>query len=168
MKILKFTDGYVAGLKRAINMKAQKSSGLKSHDFQIIMERLLPIMFHGYAEDDVWNALAEICFFYRQLCAKEIRKDMMEKLEKETSMLICRLKNNYSSFFNLMQHLLVHLLYEAKVGGHVHYRWMYHFERTLKYIREMVGNKARVEGCIAEAFSMKVSHSGFGGTKTRA
>ena len=32
---------------------------------------------------------------------------------------------------------------------------MYHIERALKYLRAMVGNKARVEGCIAEAFLLK-------------
>ena len=35
------------------------------------------------------------------------------------------------------------------------YRWMYHIERALKHLRAMVGNKARVEGCIAEAFLLK-------------
>jgi hypothetical protein len=29
----------------------------------------------------VWTALAELSHFYRQLCAKEIKKDMMEKLD---------------------------------------------------------------------------------------
>ena len=32
---------------------------------------------------------------------------------------------------------------------------MYHVERALKKLRAMVGNKARVEGCIAEAFLVK-------------
>jgi hypothetical protein len=32
---------------------------------------------------------------------------------------------------------------------------MYHIERTLRYIKPMVGNRARVEGCIAEAFTLK-------------
>jgi hypothetical protein len=54
-----------------------------------------------------------------------------------------------------MQHLLVHIPYEAKVGGPVQYRWMYHIERTLKYLRAMVSNKARVEGSIAESFLLK-------------
>jgi hypothetical protein len=51
-----------------------------------------------------------------------------------------------------MQHLLVQIPYEAKVGGPMQYRWMYHIERALKYLRAMVGNKARVEGSIAESF----------------
>jgi hypothetical protein len=36
---------------------------------------------------------------------------------------------------------------------------MFHIERTLKKLRAMVGNKARVEGCIAEQFKLKeVTH----------
>jgi hypothetical protein len=37
----------------------------------------------------------------------------------------------------------------------VQYRWMYHIKRTLKKLRAMVGNKRRVEGCIAEEFKYK-------------
>jgi hypothetical protein len=54
-----------------------------------------------------------------------------------------------------MQHHLIHLPYEAKVGGPVQFRWMYHAERVLRYIKPMVGNRARVEGCIAESFTLK-------------
>jgi hypothetical protein len=54
-----------------------------------------------------------------------------------------------------MKHLLIHITYEAKVGGPIQYRWMYHIERALKNLRAMVRNKARVEGCIVEAFLLK-------------
>jgi hypothetical protein len=54
-----------------------------------------------------------------------------------------------------MQHLLVHLPYESKLGGPQQYRWMYHIERALKNLRAMVCNKARVEGCITEEFKLK-------------
>jgi hypothetical protein len=37
----------------------------------------------------------------------------------------------------------------------VQYRWMYPFERALKRLRHIVGNKARVEGRIAEEFKYK-------------
>jgi hypothetical protein len=54
-----------------------------------------------------------------------------------------------------MQHLLVRIPYEAKVGSPVQYRWMYHIERALKYLKAVVGNKARVEGSITESFLLK-------------
>jgi hypothetical protein len=81
---------------------------------------------------------------------------MMEKLEKEISVLICKLEKIFlTGCFNLMQHLLVHIPYEAKVGDPMQYRWMYQIERELKYLRSMVGNKARVEGSIIESFLFK-------------
>jgi hypothetical protein len=156
MKNLKFPDGYAAGLKRAVNLLTGKLNGLKAHDYHIIMERLVPVMFRGYLPDGVWSVLAELSHFYRQLCAKEIKKEMIEKLEKDVPVLLCKMEKNFPpGFFNAMQHLIVHLPYEAKVGGPVQFRWMYHIERALKYLGSMVGNKARVEGCIAEAFVLK-------------
>jgi hypothetical protein len=73
------------------------------------------------------------------------------KLEKEILVLICKLEKIFPLvWFNLMQHLLIHLLYEAKLDGPQQYRWMYHIERALKNLRAMVRNKARVEDCITE------------------
>jgi hypothetical protein len=107
-------------------------------------------------DDDVWTALAELSHFYRQLYAKEIKKEMMEKLEEEIPALICKLEKIFpSGWFNPMQDLLVHLPYEAKLGGPQQYRWMYHIERALKNLRAMVHNKAKVEGCIAEELKLK-------------
>jgi hypothetical protein len=87
-----------------------KMNGLKSHDFHIIMERLMPVMFRGYISEAVWKTLAEVSYFYRQLCAKEIRRDVMEQLEKEAPVLLCKLKKIFPpGFFNPMQHLFIHL-----------------------------------------------------------
>jgi hypothetical protein len=45
---------------------------------------------------------------------------MMLKLEKEIPVLICKLEKIFPPWWLiLMQHLLVHIPYEAKVGGPV-------------------------------------------------
>jgi hypothetical protein len=114
------------------------------------------VMFWGYFDYAVWMVLAELSYFYRQLCAKEITVEMIQKLEKEIPMLLCKMEKTFPPwFFNPMQHLLIHLPYEAKVGGPVQYRWMYHIEKVLRYLKPIDGNRARVEGCIAEAFTLK-------------
>jgi hypothetical protein len=67
--------------------------------------------------------------------------------------LVCKMKKIFPlGWFNAMQHLLVHLPYEAKVGGPAQFRWMYSQEKKLIVIAH---DKARVEGCIAEAFTCK-------------
>jgi hypothetical protein len=77
MKGLKFPDGYAAGLRRSMNMMTGKLIGLKSHDYHIILERLMSVMFRGYFDDVVWMVLAKLGYFYRQLCAKEMSVETM-------------------------------------------------------------------------------------------
>jgi hypothetical protein len=81
---------------------------------------------------------------------------MMQKFEKEILMLVCEMEKVFPpAWFNVMQHLLVHLPWEARVGGPVQFKWMYSQERELKKLKATVHNKAMVEGCIAEAFTCK-------------
>ena len=47
---------------------------------------------------------------------------------------------------------MIHLTYEARVGGPVQYRWMYLFERYIHSLKKKVKNKIRVEGSIVEAY----------------
>jgi hypothetical protein len=70
LKNLKFPIGYVAGFRRSVNVKTSKFSRLKSHDYNIIMKKLLPVMFRGFVKSGVWKALAKLSYFYRHLCAK--------------------------------------------------------------------------------------------------
>jgi hypothetical protein len=139
-----------------VNMTTRKLIGLKSQDYHIIMERILPVIFWGYFDNAVQMVLTKLSYFYRLLCAKEITIEMIQKFEKEIPLLLCKMEKKFPpGFFNSMQHLLIHVPYEAKVGGTVQYRWIYHIERALKYLKPMVGNRARVEWCIAEAFILK-------------
>jgi hypothetical protein len=156
LKKLKFPDRYATNIKWAINVGTSKLNGLKSHDYHIIMERLLPVMLRGYLGTDLWEMFAELSYFYRQLCAKQVSKMMMQKFEKEIPILVCKIEKVFlPGWFNAMKRLLVHLPWETKVGGPIQFRWMHNQERELKKLRATVRNKGRVEGCIVEASSYK-------------
>ena len=97
------------------------------------MERLLPVMFRGYFDDELWKLFAELSNFYRQLCAKVISKKLMRELENEILVLLCKMKKKFPpGFFNVMQHLPVHLLWEALVGGPTQFGWMYPAEKRIE------------------------------------
>jgi hypothetical protein len=55
---------------------------MKSHDFHIWIERILPAMVRGYVPEYVWLALSELSYFFRQLCAKELSRTMVADLER--------------------------------------------------------------------------------------
>jgi hypothetical protein len=95
MKGLKFPDDYAAGLRRSMNVMTRKLTRLKCHDYHIIMERLRPVMVWGYLDDLVWKCLAELSYFYRQLCAKKIKEEIKENLEKEIHVLLCKMEKNF-------------------------------------------------------------------------
>lgn len=130
LKGLKFSDMFAANIRRGVKLSELKIIGLKSHDYHIFMECLLPIAFRVFLKNNVWLTLAELSFFYRQLCSKELEIEKVKKLEENIHVLVCKLEKIFPpGFFNPMQHLMIHLPYEARVGGPVQYRWMYPFER---------------------------------------
>jgi hypothetical protein len=75
--------------------------------------------------------------------------EKMQKLEKEIPMLLCKMEKNIPpEFFNSMQHLLIHLPYEAKVGGHVQYRWMYHIEDPSDILNKRLATRQGLKGAL--------------------
>jgi hypothetical protein len=67
------------------------------------------VKFHGYFKPDLWKMFAELSYFYRHICAKQVSKAMMQRLE-EIAVLVCKIETVFPPrWFNAMQHLLVHL-----------------------------------------------------------
>jgi hypothetical protein len=79
---LMFPDGYAANLRRGVNLTTMRINGLKSHDYHIWIERLLPMMVRGYLPDHIWKVLAELSYFFRILCAKELSKKQVKNWKK--------------------------------------------------------------------------------------
>ncbi|KAI9086607.1 hypothetical protein K1719_031468 [Acacia pycnantha] len=107
--------------------------------------------------------------FFREICASELNVEKLRHLEASIPITLCKLKMVFPpSMFDSIEHLPVHLAYEAKVGSLQQYRWMYPFERRhgalvykfplivhcrfLRTLKNNIKNPRYVEGSIAEAF----------------
>ncbi|GJR76575.1 hypothetical protein Tco_0088940 [Tanacetum coccineum] len=92
----------------------------------------------------------------RILCSKVNSKYDQQKLQDRISLTLCHLENIFPpSFFNIIEHLPIHLAEEALLVGLVQYRWMYLIERYLLTLKIYVHNRARLEGCIAKGALME-------------
>ena len=81
---------------------------------------------------------------------------MVVDLEKVAPVLLCKLEKIFPpGFFLSMQHLILHLPYEARMGGPVQARWCYPIDRCLKVLRKKCRNKAKIEASVAEAFILE-------------
>ena len=93
---------------------------MKSHDCHVFIQRLLPIAFKDLLPEPIWNPLTEVSLFFRALCSFILTIDQMEKLEASIIVTLCKLEKIFPpGFFDSMEHLMMHLPYEAKVGGPV-------------------------------------------------
>ena len=77
---------------------------------------------------------------------------MIAEMEALAPVLLSKLEKIFPpGFFNPMQHLILHLPSEVRMGGPVQNRWCYSIERCLKVVRTKCKNKRYIEASIAEA-----------------
>jgi len=129
LKSLCFLDGHASNISRLVNMEECRLYGMKSHDCHMFMQTLIPLAFRDLLPKGIWDALTEISHFFRDIYSIKLNVDHIKRLETNIVETLCKLEMIFPpSFFDSIEHLLIHLPFEAKVGGPVQYRWMYPFE----------------------------------------
>ncbi|KAL0367675.1 UNVERIFIED_CONTAM: hypothetical protein Sradi_3657600 [Sesamum radiatum] len=153
VRSLRFPDGYASNIARCVDIANLRVHGMKSHDCHVFMQKLIPVAFRELLPEFVWSALTEVSLLFQVLCSTTLDVKKVQELEENVAIIMCNLEKNFPpAFFDSMEHLIVHLPYEARVGGPVQYRWMYPFERFLRDLKKKVKNKAHVEASICEAY----------------
>jgi len=128
IKELRMSNGYSSNLARCANVDKGTMHEMKSHDCHMFMECLLLIAFSSLLPHFL-NLLIEIIHFFKDMCSTTLMEDDLSRMEQNIPIL-CKLERIFPpGFFDSMEHLPIHLAYEARLGGPVQYRWMYPFER---------------------------------------
>ena len=126
---LKMPAGHASNLGKCVDMEHGKLHCMKIHDCNVFMETLLPVAFSGLP-DRIWKPMTEINLFFKDLCSNTLRKDNLVQMDQNIPVITNKLEKILPpGFFDVMEHLPVHLVHEARLGGPVQYRWMYPFER---------------------------------------
>ncbi|XP_071741130.1 uncharacterized protein [Rutidosis leptorrhynchoides] len=120
LKGVKVLDGYAASISRCIQGKPPKIIGLKSQDNHILMQQLLPMAIRNILPKYVRYVIMKLCRYYRQLFSKVLNPSDLFKMEKDIGKILSS---------------------EARLGGPVHYCWMYPIERYLASDVETIHNK---------------------------
>lgn len=123
-------DGYCANVSNCVSVDPPNIGSMKSHDHHVLLQNLLPVALRGLLPKGPRIALNRICNFFNRLCQRVIDPENLVALESEIVETMCQLERYFPpSLFDIMFHLPLHLAREARLGGPVHFRWMYPFER---------------------------------------
>src|SRR4051812_40502721 len=90
---------------------------MKSHECHVFMQRLLPIAFDVLPKAQ-WTAFTELSQYFTDLTSKVLDYDKLKELELAIPIILCKLEQFLPpSFFDSMEHLPMHLAYEARICG---------------------------------------------------
>ncbi|KAL0463180.1 UNVERIFIED_CONTAM: hypothetical protein Slati_0205600, partial [Sesamum latifolium] len=156
LKSIRAPDGYTSNILKCVQIEKRTIGGLKSHDNHVLMQNLLPIAVRRALPKHVVDVLIELSTFFRKLCSNVNDKFELEKIQDRIALTLCHLERIFSpSFFDIMEHLPIHLAKEALIAGVVQYRWMYPIERFLMTLKKYMRNKAHPEGSIAKGYVLE-------------
>ncbi|XP_059306404.1 uncharacterized protein LOC132057825 [Lycium ferocissimum] len=148
-------DGHASNFRTRVDLDQGRIQGMKSHDCHVFMETLLPIAFSGLPER-IWKPMTEISLFFKDLCSSTLREDNLSRMDYNITVITNKLEKILPpGFFDVMEHVVVHLVYEARLGGPVQYRWMYPFERCIGKLKRAIKQKSKVEGSMCEVYLAK-------------
>lgn len=133
LKNLRTPTNYVAARHAKINKG--RLSGLKSHDYHILMQQVLPLCFWRVANKALVGAVIDLSRVFRKLCTKIVYKAEKEQMLADCAETMCMLEKKMPlAFFDIMSHLPYHFVEEVFLCGPVHTRWMYPYERYFKTV----------------------------------
>ena len=82
----------------------------------------------------------------------------MDDLENEATIVLSQLEMYFPlSFFDIMVHVIVHLVREIRFCGPIFLRWMYPVERYMKVLEGYTKNQYRPEASIIERYIVEES-----------
>ena len=98
----------------------------------------------------------KLCLLFAKICCKVIDPKELDSLQEDIVVTLCKFEMFFPpSFFDIMVHLVLHLVREVKECGPIFLHWMYPYERYMGYLKEKNMNPAKPEGSIIRGYKDK-------------
>jgi len=150
---IKVPSGLSYNIKGIINVPEKKFLNLKSHDCHMLMTQLLPVALRGILPPHVCLATVKLYAFLNAISQKAINPLELAALQNDVVQCLVNFESVFPlSFFDIMTHLLVHLVKEINILSPVFLHNMFLVERFMGVLKKYVHQRAQPEGCIAEGY----------------
>ena len=152
----KVPTGYSSTLTKHIG--ETRLGGLKSHDHHVLIEQILPAAVRTLLSRGVRETVIRVGNLFQRICAKTVRVDSIPELRTYAAETLCLLEIHFPpGFFDIMTHLVIHLVDELEICGPVHSRWCYSIERYLGVLTKFVRDTSKPEAGMATGYMIEES-----------
>ena len=151
---IKVPSGYSSRISRLVSLQDLKLVGMKSHDCHVLITQLLPVAIRNILPPKVRHTIQRLCSFFHAIGQKIIDPEGLDELQAELVRTLCHLEMYFPpTFFDIMEHLPVHLVRQTKCCGPAFMTQMYPCERYLGILKGYVRNRSHPEGSIIESYT---------------
>jgi hypothetical protein len=120
LHLIKVPTGYSDNVSGMVNMKTLKVCFKKSHDCHILIGQFFPIAFRGILPVKVRDTIMKLCSFFNTISQNVMDPMKLTKLQYDLTLTMYNLETIFPpSYFDLMPHLLIHIMHEMKYLGPV-------------------------------------------------
>jgi hypothetical protein len=107
------------------------------------MQQILPLALHGLMALGPRMAIMHVCKVYKHICSKVWNPTNILSLCLDVAISLSLLEMEFPpSFYNIMTHLVFHLVEELNLCGPMAKRWMYLIEQYMKTLKKYIRNLA--------------------------
>jgi hypothetical protein len=135
-------------------MSVLKMSGNNTRDCHTMLSLFLAIAIRAVSHPYLKMVITRMCHFFNAISKKVIEVSELDELCKEIRVTMCQLKMYFlPSFFDMMEHYMIHLADQIFVLGPSYMHYMYPYECHMVVMKGYVRNRAHLEGSMIEGYT---------------
>lgn len=155
LRVVRVPTGFSSNIKRLVSMKDLSLSGYNSHHYHVMLTVFLAIAIRAIKPLRVKVVITKLCYFYA-ISQKVFDPEELGPLRTFAIETVCELQMYFPpSFFNMMEHLMVHIVPQIRALGPLYLHQMWPFERYMAILKGYVQNCAHPKGSMIEGYITK-------------
>jgi hypothetical protein len=148
--------GFSTNIKNLPSMSELKVSGYNTHGCHTMLLLLLAIAIRVVNHPYLKMVITHMCYFFNAISKKVIDVVELDEIHKEMRLTMWQLEMCFPpSFFDMMEHYMIHLVDHVFVLGLTYMHYMYPYERHMIVIKGYVRNHAHPDGSMVEGYTTK-------------
>jgi hypothetical protein len=134
-------------------MKDLSMSGYNSHDYHTMMMIFLAIAIRAIKPMHIKVLITHLCYFFNTVSRKVIGRNELDDLKAYMIETMCMLEMCFPPFFDMQEHIMIHLMDQICTLGLLYLHSMFSYERFSAVLKAYVWNRAHPEGCIMGGYT---------------
>ncbi|KAM0899069.1 hypothetical protein ACQ4PT_021549 [Festuca glaucescens] len=139
VKNVRFPDNHASSMFNKVRLEKNKFVGLKTHDCHILFEEILPLAVMKTLPEEVAMPLVKLAKCFKVITSKIVSNKEIEMVEEQLPEILCQLEKIFPpTFFDIMEHLVIHLPAEVRLAGPVQFRNMWSTEMFIGNMKNWI------------------------------